>query len=170
MALAVKMGSWIALEKAMTSLSWAKTVQMGLLVDQGAFMATWFCIKFNSSDDIVGFPEAVQKLKADRVALANGVIEHGFDLQKRYSSNKLVVEGLTGLLVEMVGFLLDKVLAIEFGDFGVSGASWMVGLYAWVGRNIKMSAGDGEVGVGQNNLGKATMASVAAMGMDGGSM
>ena len=62
-------------------------------------------------------------MEAGGVAPANGVIKHGFDVEERDSSNELIAEGLVGLLEEAVGFLLDKVLAIEFGDFSGTGAS-----------------------------------------------
>ncbi len=38
MAVAVEIGSWPALEKAMASFSWVNTVWMGLSVFQGSFM------------------------------------------------------------------------------------------------------------------------------------
>ena len=140
----------------------------GILCGPGSLHGDKVSFEFNSCDGAISFPEVVQKLKAGGVAPANGVVKHGFDIEEGDSCNQLVAEGLVGLLVETVGFLIDKVLAVEFGDFGVTRASWMVGLRSWVDRNIKLGAGDEEVGFGRNSQGKVAMASVAAMGVDGG--
>ncbi len=87
-------------------------------------------------------------MEAGGVAPANGVIKHGFDVEERDSSNELVAEGLVGLLEEAVGFLLDKVLAIEFGDFSRTGASGVVRLRRWVDRCNEWSVGDAKVSFG----------------------
>jgi hypothetical protein len=82
----------------------------------------------------------------------------------------LVAQGLVDRLVETVSLLVDKVLAVEFSDFGLCRSPWMAGLFCGVDRSLERSAGDADVGCGRNGQGKVAMASIAAMGMDGGSM
>jgi hypothetical protein len=109
-------------------------------------------------------------LEAGCVAPANGVIKQVFNVEEWKSRNELVPQGFVGLLVETVSLLVDKVLVVEFSDVGLCGSPWMVGLFCGVDRSLERSAGEADVGCGGNGLGKVAMASIAAMGMDGGSM
>ena len=58
-------------------------------------------------------------MEAFCVAPANGVIKQVFNVEEWDGRNELVAQGLVGLLVETVRLLVDKVLAVEFSDFGL---------------------------------------------------
>jgi hypothetical protein len=109
-------------------------------------------------------------VEAGCVAPAKGVIKQVFNVEEWNSRNELVAQGFVGLLVETVSLLVDKMLAVEFSDVGLCGSPGMVGLFYGVDRSLERSAGDADVGCGGKGQGKVAMASIAAMGMDGGSM
>lgn len=49
-----------------------------------------------------------------------------------YGGDELVAERLVSCLVDAVDVLADKVLKVDFGNGGTSGANWMAGLDWWV--------------------------------------